>query len=1000
MKLLPATFLLFVCLFISADLVRADQELIDPRVQSAMDLYRSEGPEAALPQFQQLSREFGDSKNERLEAISTGYVGECHWRLGDFEKARVELERALEIKRKLGDRREVADTLNVLGLLEWDSANYQQAKSNFKQVGVIARELSDIKLEGMALNNLSLVYDELGDYQTSLKQYQQVLELYREIDFPRGTGDTLGNIGGVHLLLGHYREALEYYLKALTISEQLNSAVGMSQDHGNIALSYLGLGELESAIRHFDRAIEISQQAGLRQDVAYWSGSKGSALIQKGRYDLGLVNHRKALGIYEELGARGELLEAMYELGLLLAMLGDPASAEGYFEQAMGLAREIRQSRGITLNLMALGDLQYKREQLDQAAQLYEEARNRSRDDGQLSNLAASQLKLALVYRERQTMDSALREANAALDIASEIEAKPLEAEAIWSIAEIERRKGNFQKALSGFEQAELKGGENTSPDLLWQIHFGRARALESMDRLDEAVTALTAAVRVIEGVRDRLMESRYRTGYVQDKYEVYVELVRLQLKLGREEEAFLTAEQLRARSFASLAERGQQSALTEEEQQLESELRERILLLQNSLTREQSLESPQQRQSAIENFSRELLVAERDYQTFLDDRARSGVPQGKFSETGGSSSIRERLEPGDVLIEYVVGEDQVMMFILRSESMTTSVSKVRRADLTARVALLRDLIRRPGESVWKQPAAALADDLIQPLVNKDLLQGAREVYLVPHGVLNYLPFAVLPVVPRSGKVEESRPLLEDLTLVYLPTAALLGQKRAMAEHGNSMLAMAPASSRLRYAPEEAQSIDAMFQPRSRLLAGEAATESQFKEISGSFSLLHLATHGYFNKFNPLLSGLELEADSANDGLLEVHEILELGLNARLVTLSACETALGSGYLVDMPAGDEFVGLTRAFLLAGSNSVLATLWEVDDRSSVKLMLRFYRILTDPDRGLDLASALASAQRDLRASDKFNHPYYWAPFVLVGNSGPLADALHFAAGEIP
>ena len=142
----------------------------------------------------------------------------------------------------------------------------------------------------------------------------------------------------------------------------------------------------------------------------------------------------------------------------------------------------------------------------------------------------------------------------------------------------------------------------------------------------------------------------------------------------------------------------------------------------------------------------------------------------------------------------------------------------------------------------------------------------------------------------------------------------------------------------------------------------------------------HLATHGIFNKRNPLFSGVELEADETEDGRLEVHELVGLRLNADLVTLSACETALGSGYFVDVPVGDDFVGLTRAFLFAGSPSVLATLWEVDDRSTVRLMRGFYEGLRQADK----ATALAAAQRAaLKGGRPHAHPYFWAPFVLVG-----------------
>jgi CHAT domain-containing protein len=164
---------------------------------------------------------------------------------------------------------------------------------------------------------------------------------------------------------------------------------------------------------------------------------------------------------------------------------------------------------------------------------------------------------------------------------------------------------------------------------------------------------------------------------------------------------------------------------------------------------------------------------------------------------------------------------------------------------------------------------------------------------------------------------------------------------------------------------------------------GNEATESVFKNSAHNYQVLHLATHGYFNKLNPLLSGLQLEPDEANDGLLEVHEILELKLESDLVTLSACETGLGSGFFAEIPAGDDFVGMTRAFLQVGSAAVLATLWAVDDQSTVILMKSFYRNLDAAGVNGDKATALVNAQKILRDSNTYQHPYYWAPFILMG-----------------
>jgi CHAT domain-containing protein len=191
---------------------------------------------------------------------------------------------------------------------------------------------------------------------------------------------------------------------------------------------------------------------------------------------------------------------------------------------------------------------------------------------------------------------------------------------------------------------------------------------------------------------------------------------------------------------------------------------------------------------------------------------------------------------------------------------------------------------------------------------------------------------------------------------------------------------MAPSSTRLRYTQKESQDVSEFFPNQHMLLLGVHATESAFKRLANNYDVIHLATHGYFNKLNPLLSGVALEADGENDGRLEVHEILNLRLSAKLVTLSACDTALGSGYFAEVPAGDDLVGLTRAFLFAGSPTVLASLWEINDLSAVHFMHGFYRQLGQTDK----ASALAKAQRDTRLRGGiYRHPYYWGAFVLVG-----------------
>jgi CHAT domain-containing protein len=205
---------------------------------------------------------------------------------------------------------------------------------------------------------------------------------------------------------------------------------------------------------------------------------------------------------------------------------------------------------------------------------------------------------------------------------------------------------------------------------------------------------------------------------------------------------------------------------------------------------------------------------------------------------------------------------------------------------------------------------------------------------------------------------------------------------------GERLVALAPSVSKLQFTSGEVRAVAAAFGRHATAIVGPKATETWFKHMAGDYDVIHFATHGFFNKANPLFSGVQLEPDAQNDGRLEVHEILGLHLRAQLVTLSACETALESGYFTEIPAGDEFVGLTRAFLSAGAATVIATLWEVNDSSTARLMLSFYRKVSEDTASLSLAKAQRSM---LHGDSAHRHPYYWSAFVVVGSDQPLIEA---------
>jgi CHAT domain-containing protein len=287
----------------------------------------------------------------------------------------------------------------------------------------------------------------------------------------------------------------------------------------------------------------------------------------------------------------------------------------------------------------------------------------------------------------------------------------------------------------------------------------------------------------------------------------------------------------------------------------------------------------------------------------------------------------------------------------------------------------MRALIASHTGTDWTGPAAALYKLLITPAERSGALMGIKRLYIVSNGALHYIPLAVLVKREASGRV---RLLVQDYEVAYLPSASALARDRT--EHpSGTLLAMAPSEPDLLYTQMEVHNISRYFGPPQTVLSGSSATRPQFERLAGSYRVIHLATHGYFDRFNPLFSGIEFQSSKGESGRLDVYDVLRLRLRSDLVTLSACETGLSSGFFSELPAGDEFVGLTTALLSAGSTAVIASLWNVNDSSTATFMQRFYKFQGHADR----VAAISRAQREMiTAGGRYSHPFYWAPFVLT------------------
>jgi CHAT domain-containing protein/Tfp pilus assembly protein PilF len=935
--------------------------------------YTQDGPKVALPQFEEALKLFRAHDDRQGEAVTLGYIANCHRKLEDLDKALEFAQQALRMKEELGDRDEIGKTHNQLGLIYRERADYPAAIQHLQEAIEVATSVADKELEGSARNNLGLVFDERGDYKQSLDQYQHALELHRTTHFERGEGDTLGNIGGVYLLLGKFREALPYYQQAFAISERLGLKPALSDDLGNIALCQAGIGDIDDALKSFDRALEVAHVAGLAKEEADWHKGKGTTLVGLGRFDAALREYAAAEQVYERAGLKRELVEALIDTGRVDELLGDGMSAESRFQHALQLARQIGNGSGESASLIALGDLDHRSKKYDAAEKSFEQALQRARAVGDEGTIVVALIQKATNDVDRKRYESALQNVSEANQIAERGGNRPAVALSHYVLGEVRRSQGQFQTALEQYSAAKSLQEQLRDPDLGWRIFYGSGQALAAQDKAEDAIAAYKQAIQIIEETRSEIAEERYRAGYIDDRYQVYVALVELLLKLHKPGDAFFYSEKLRARSYSDQLGVSDPHVSDTGAQQRIRELKEQIRALHRAVEKVYAVPQNERREQALQVYSAELTQTERDYEALLDDSHSSVIPsKAERSEMVPSAAeIQHQLPKDAALVEYVVGQQTVSILLVTSGSVVGLPVLVTSESLSSRTELLRDLIagRRPE---WKEPAYGLRRLLVDPLTSAGYLTEIRELLIVADGVLNYVPFAALPV-------ETQRFIGDEYTIAYLPAAAALTKDSKGS--GRKLLAMAPADAHLPNTFAEVRGIGQIFGPASRVIVGKEATKTRFKQIAGDYDYLHLATHGILNRNAPSLSAVELEPDGESDGQLELYEIAEMKLHARLTTLSACETGLGRGYFTETPAGDEFVGLTRAFLVAGSQNVLASLWAVNDQSTRDLMVRFYRHLLTTNG----AEALAKAQQELRRSDaRYRHPYYWAAFVMSGS----------------
>jgi CHAT domain-containing protein len=498
---------------------------------------------------------------------------------------------------------------------------------------------------------------------------------------------------------------------------------------------------------------------------------------------------------------------------------------------------------------------------------------------------------------------------------------------------------------------------------ILWPALHERGYIAERTGNADEAIGYYRRAVEVIEQQRSTLNTEASKIGFVGDKQAVYRRLIAALVRAQRHAEAFDYLERSKSRALVDMLASKKDFMVREGDPARLNELLAK--------TERAEMEAPAQGGAQEGAPSSTEASGQRSLAVSPAQQAAAEMPSEIASLVSVSSTpieeIQARIPEDEVLVEYYYDDKSLFVFMLSRQGLQVAQTGIGSLETDARA--LRDAVATPKSEAWLPIAQRLYRQLLGQI--EPLLAGRTKLIVVPQGVLHYVPFAAL----HDGE----RFLLDKYAFRLLPSASVVKYLREQPSHkpggilafGNPDLGDPKYD--LRFAEEEARAIVRTV-PQSRAVLRKEATEAALRDNAAGYNYLHFATHGEFNADAPLNSALLLAKDATGDGLLTVGKLYSMRLDIDLATLSACETGLGK-----IANGDDVVGLTRGFLYAGASTIVASLWQVDDRATSDLMTKFYGNLEHGDK----REALRQAQLDAR--NRYAHPYYWAAFQLTGNA---------------
>ena len=927
-------------------------------------------------------------------AAGLGNIGKGFYELRELDSAEAYWSRSMELAERGGDVRTAGNAVGNLASVHKDRGELRQAESLYARAGAIRVRSGDARGLAADENNRGLIAQTLGDFVGARRAFEAALAANRGVGRRGAAAVNFVNLGNLAALSGEPEAAAGRYREALALYRAEDDRPGAAEVWHDIGLLRSNRGDYAGAVAALAASLAIYEVTGPAPDVAAVRRDLADVRAATGDLQGALRElHRAETALRRGGDPDAELLARLaLTRGDLALLLNGSAEADRAYAQAEAWYHRANDGAGEAEAVQGRGYLFLLREEYARARDVLEQALRKQASADPRSR-AVTRLLVGYALRESGDTAGARRVVTTALDTLRVVGDAAGEAAALGALGDLAAREGIGLTAESLYRRGLDRLGAAPAPSVSWPLHAGLGDALQSRGAFTEAAAELRAAATDVERVAGRLPLEQRRASYLADKWEVYAQLALVERARGRTEEAFDASERLRARQMLDLLARGRiawQAADGDTLLPQEQDLRLRISDLTRRLEDASSGDGLREPNVGAAGAVREALARAQAAYADLLAAVQETKPAYAHLVAGKAATLREvgsRLAPDEALLEYLVTDSTTLVFVVTTDTAAILDLGIGRHALASLVDFTRGALTRPARGTaadgpsWRGPLERLDQRLIEPIEAAGLLRGKRALVIAPHADLHYLPFAALR---RSGSATPF--LVERYVVTTVPSASvwLRLRERGDPEPGAGVLALAPRVDVLPGSRVEVASIARVYGSRTRVLVGPRATKRALRSVASGQDIIHFATYGVLNKHNPLFSFVELAPGAGEDGRLEVHEVFGLDLHARLVVLSACQTALGAGALADVPAGDDWVGLVEGFLYAGAANVMATLWPVEDRATAGLMERFY---TELAAGRPEADALAAAQRMSLRNSATADPFYWAGFTLSGGRGP-------------